>query len=102
MGYSFQGSTLNVLLRDPLERIFSFFLSLSALPRELIQHSDFRLQEVEHAHQNWLPSRAPRDMASIVVVCRGTAYCAHSPGKPGPSIRWANLVWSHRGRPAPV
>ena len=30
-----------MLLRDPLERIFSFFLSLSALPRELIQHSDF-------------------------------------------------------------
>src|SRR5712691_3168030 len=41
MWYSFQGSTLNVLLRDPLERIFSFFLSLSAIPRELIQHSDF-------------------------------------------------------------
>jgi hypothetical protein len=32
---------LNVLLHDPLERIFSFFLSLSAIPRELIQHSDF-------------------------------------------------------------
>jgi hypothetical protein len=31
-----------VLLRDPLERIFSFFLSLSAIPRELIQHSDFQ------------------------------------------------------------
>src|SRR2546423_15558968 len=30
-------------LRDTtLERIFSFFLSLSAIPRELIQHSDFR------------------------------------------------------------
>src|SRR6266581_4948401 len=42
MWYSFQGSTLNVLLRDPLERIFSFFLSLSAIPRELIQHSDFQ------------------------------------------------------------
>jgi hypothetical protein len=41
MWSSFQGSTLNVLLRDPLERIFSFFLSLSAIPRELIQHSDF-------------------------------------------------------------
>src|SRR4030095_4481436 len=43
MWYSFQGSTLNVLLRDPLERIFSFFLSLSAIPRELIQHSDSRV-----------------------------------------------------------
>src|SRR4030095_12254909 len=43
MWYSFQGSTLNVLLCDPLERIFSFFLSLSAIPRELIQHSDFQL-----------------------------------------------------------
>jgi hypothetical protein len=41
MWYAFQGSILNVLLRDPLERIFSFFLSLSALSRELIQHSDF-------------------------------------------------------------
>src|SRR5215475_8946659 len=41
MWSSFQGRTLNVLLRDPLERIFSFFLSLSAIPRELIQHSDF-------------------------------------------------------------
>jgi len=30
-----------VLRRDPLERIVSFFLSLSAIPRELIQHSDF-------------------------------------------------------------
>jgi IS1 family transposase len=41
MWSSFQGSILNVLLHDPLERIFSFFLSLSAIPRELIQHSDF-------------------------------------------------------------
>jgi hypothetical protein len=41
MWSSFQGSILHVLLRDPLERIFSFFLSLSAIPRELIQHSDF-------------------------------------------------------------
>jgi hypothetical protein len=41
MWSSLQGSILYVLLRDPLERIFSFFLSLSAIPRELIQHSDF-------------------------------------------------------------
>ena len=26
----------------PLKEFFSFFLSLSAIPRELIQHSDFQ------------------------------------------------------------
>jgi hypothetical protein len=40
MWYPFQGSTLNVLRRNPLERFFSFFLLLSAIPREIIQHSD--------------------------------------------------------------
>jgi hypothetical protein len=34
---------IKVLLVRGLERIFSFFPSLSAIPRELIQHSDFQL-----------------------------------------------------------
>jgi hypothetical protein len=33
---------IKALLVRGLERIFSFFPSLSATPRELIQHSDFR------------------------------------------------------------
>jgi len=32
---------IKALLVRGLERIFSFFPSLSAIPRELIQHSDF-------------------------------------------------------------
>ena len=34
--------TLTVLLDATLERIFSIFPLLSPIPRELIQHSDFR------------------------------------------------------------
>ena len=34
---------IKALLVRGLERIFSFFPSLSAIPRELIQHSDFLL-----------------------------------------------------------
>src|SRR5262249_7737042 len=34
---------IKALLVRGLERIFSFFPSLSAIPRELIQHSDFRV-----------------------------------------------------------
>src|SRR6516225_5236709 len=40
-GLPFKVVFSTVLRRDPLEKIFSFFLSLSAIPRELIQHSDF-------------------------------------------------------------
>src|SRR4029434_4818655 len=43
MWHSFQGVTLTLLLDASLERIFSFFLLLSPILRELIQHSNFRV-----------------------------------------------------------
>src|SRR5712691_7153127 len=79
MWYSFQGSTLNVLLRDPLERIFSFFLSLSAIPRELIQHSDFRLWVITH------PTVCRKEGSHIISFSK-TSPCKGGP-PPRPSAR---------------
>src|SRR4029453_7024148 len=80
MWYSFQGSTLNVLLRDPLERIFSFFLSLSAIPRELIQHSDFLTQGAGDWH---LPQELIRPIMSpwcAVIAPHCRRPCAYRGG----------------------
>src|SRR5712691_1658717 len=59
MWSSFQGSTLHVLLRDPLERIFSFFPSLSAIPRDLIQHSDFLMTTAPPARRRGIGYAQP-------------------------------------------
>src|SRR4029453_686394 len=80
MWYSFQGSTLNVLLRDPLERIFSFFLSLSAIPRELIQHSDSLTQGAGDWH---LPQELIRPIMSpwcAVIAPHCRRPCAYRGG----------------------
>src|SRR5207302_10876383 len=56
-----------------LERIFSFFPSLSAIPRELIQHSDFLMAHssgiwLQHQHTMHFAAFAPAFSPRLITV----------------------------------
>src|SRR5215475_3133251 len=78
MWHSFQGVTLTLLLDASLERIFSFFLLLSPIPRELIQHSNFLVlvARVANAIAPFLATvLVPSPWSTLRSSCFSTARC---------------------------
>src|SRR4029434_11302509 len=78
MSHSFQGVTRTILLDATLERIFSFFPLLSPIPRELIQHSDFRC--ISCSKRSDLMRELYSSLRTTVTIGPSEAYEPHQEG----------------------